>query len=146
MPAYSFKDVSVSLVGPTGTLSLGYGNAVAEEGVDVNAANDKNTMTVGADGEGMHSLHADKSGQITIRLLKTSPQNQKLMAMYDAQAISASLWGKNIITITNSAAADLHVGRECAFKKKPDMKYAKDGDIVSWVFDSVKIDSVLGTY
>ena len=146
MPAYSSKDVSVSLVGPTGTLSLGYGNAVAEEGVDVNAANDKNTMTVGADGEGMHSLHADKSGQITIRLLKTSPQNQKLMAMYDAQAISASLWGKNIITITNSAAADLHVGRECAFKKKPDMKYAKDGDIVSWVFDSVKIDSVLGTY
>jgi len=146
MPAYSFKDVSASLVGPTGTLSMGYGNALAEEGIEVAAAGDKNTMTVGSDGEGMHSLHADKSGQITIRVLKTSPLNQKLMAMYDAQAVSAVLWGKNLITVTNSAAADLHVGRECAFKKKPDMKYFKDGDLIPWVFDCIKVDSVLGTY
>jgi hypothetical protein len=32
----------------------------------------KNTMTVGADGEVMHSLHAGKSGTITVTLLKTS--------------------------------------------------------------------------
>lgn len=29
-------------------------------------------MTVGADGEVMHSLHAGKSGTITVTLLKTS--------------------------------------------------------------------------
>lgn len=146
MPSYSFKDVTATIVGPTGAFSLGYGSGTAEEGIDVVAAADKNTMTVGADGEVMHSLHADKSGQITVRLLKTSPQNQKLQAAYDAQAISGALWGKNIITVSNTASGDLHVGRECAFKKKPDMKYAKDGDIVSWVFDAGKIDSVLGTY
>ncbi|MBV8159136.1 MAG: DUF3277 family protein [Dyella sp.] len=146
MPSYSFKDVTATLVGPTGMFSLGYGSGNAEEGIDVVAAADKNTMTVGADGEGMHSLHADKSGQVTVRLLKTSPMNQKLQAAYDAQAISAALWGKNIITISNTAAGDLHVARECAFKKKPDMKYAKDGDIISWVFDAIKVDSVLGTY
>ncbi|AOZ06698.1 phage structural protein [Cupriavidus malaysiensis] len=146
MPSYSFKDVTATLVGPTGSIELGYGSAAAEEGIDVAAASDKNTMTVAADGEGMHSLHADKSGQITFRLLKTSPANRKLMVAYDAQALSASLWGKNIITISNTAAADLHVARECAFKKKPNMKYAKDGDIIEWVFDCIKIDSVLGTY
>lgn len=146
MPAYSFKDVTATFVGPTGIFSLGYGSANAEEGIDVVAAGDKNTMTIGADGEGMHSLHADKSGQITVRLLKTSPMNQKLMATYDAQTISSSLWGQNIITISNTAVGDLHVGRQCAFKKKPDFKYAKDGDIIAWVFDVVKIDSALGTY
>ncbi|AOY96852.1 hypothetical protein BKK79_36160 [Cupriavidus sp. USMAA2-4] len=146
MASYSFKDVSATLVGPTGAISLGYGSAVAEEGIDVAAAGDKNTMTVAADGEGMHSLHADKSGQMTVRLLKTSPMNQKLMVAYDAQSLSAALWGKNIITISNTAVGDLHVARECAFKKKPNMKYAKDGDIIEWVFDCIKIDSVLGTY
>ncbi len=34
-------------------------------------------MTVGADGEVMHSLHAGKSGTITVTLLKTSPVNKK---------------------------------------------------------------------
>lgn len=146
MASYSFKDVTATFVGPTGVFSLGYGSANAEEGIDIVAAGDKNTMTVGADGEGMHSLHADKSGQITVRLLKTSPMNQKLMSTYDAQAISSSLWGQNVITVSNTASGDLHVGRQCAFKKKPDMKYAKDGDIIAWVFDVVKIDSALGTY
>lgn len=146
MPSYSFKDVTATFVGPTGVFSLGYGSANAEEGIDIAAAGDKNTMTVGADGEGMHSLHADKSGQITVRLLKTSPMNQKLMSTYDAQAISSSLWGNNVITVANTAVGDLHVGRNCAFKKKPDMKYAKDGDIIAWVFDVIKIDSALGTY
>lgn len=146
MASYSFKDVTATFVGPTGIFSLGYGSANAEEGIDIVAAGDKNTMTIGADGEGMHSLHADKSGQITVRLLKTSPMNAKLMATYDAQAISSSLWGQNVITVSNTASADLHVGRQCAFKKKPDLKYAKDGDIIAWVFDVVKLDSALGTY
>jgi hypothetical protein len=103
-------------------------------------------MTIGSDGEGMHSLHADSSGQITLRYLKTSPINQKLMALYTAQQISSSLWGKNVITVTQTAAGDVTTGRSCAFKKVPDLKYAKDGDILAWVFDVIKIDSVLGKY
>ncbi|MGA4275575.1 phage structural protein (plasmid) [Ralstonia syzygii subsp. celebesensis] len=146
MPTYSFKDVTATLVGPTGAISLGYGSASAEEGIDIEAAGDKNTMTVAADGEVMHSLHADKSGKVVVRLLKTSPQNQKLMAIYDAQSLTSTLWGQNIITVSNTAVGDLHVARQCAFKKKPTMKYAKDGDIIQWEFDAGKIDSVLGTY
>ncbi len=146
MPSYSFKDVTATLVGPTGAFSLGYGSGVAKEGIDIDPAADKNTMTIGADGEGMHSLHADKSGKITVRLLKTSPRNQQLQAAYDAQSISAALWGKNIITVSNTAVGDLHVAREVAFKKKTGIKYAEDGDIVVWEFDAIKIDSVMGTY
>lgn len=146
MATYSFMDVQASFAGPSGAFELGYGEAVAEEGIDLVRNSDKNTMTVANDGEGMHSLHADKSGQITLRYLKTAPINAKLMAAYNAQTMDSRLHGKNIITVTNSASGDVHAGRQCAFKKAPDMKYAKDGDIVAWVFDVIKLDSMLGTY
>lgn len=146
MAAYSFLDVNATLVGAGAVIDLGAGSANAEEGITISMAGDKNTMLIGADGEGMHSLHADKSGQITVRLLKTSPKNAKLMALYDAQSLSSSAWGNNVITVTNSASGDGHVARSCAFKKRPDMRYAKDGDILEWVFDSIKIDGILGTY
>lgn len=146
MAVYSFQDVQATLVGPTGFLNLGYGAAVAEEGITIEMDGDKNTMMIGADGEGMHSLHADKSGKVTVRLLQTSPQNAKLQAMYDAQTLSSALHGQNLISISNPVSGDMTIARSCAFKKKPTTNYAKDGKTVEWVFDSVKIDAVLGTY
>lgn len=146
MSTYSFIDVNATLVGAGAVIDLGSGSANAEEGISIVAAADKNTMLIGADGEGMHSLHADKSGQITVRLLKTSPKNAQLMALYDGQSLSSSAWGNNVITVTHSASGDTTVARSCAFKKRPDLNYRKDGDIVEWVFDSIKIDGLLGTY
>lgn len=76
MSTYSFMDVTATLTGPTGSIDLGYGSASSEEGIVVAMGGPKNTMTIGADGEVMHSLHADKSGTITVNLLKTSPTNK----------------------------------------------------------------------
>jgi len=146
MGSYSFQQVAATLVGPTGEIDLGYGASVAEEGITLAMAGDKNTMMIGADGEGMHSLHADKSGTVTVRLLKTSPMNAKLQAFYDAQSLTPSLWGKNVILVRQLDSGDISTARSCAFKKKPDLNYKKDGDIVEWAFDAIKIDSVLGTY
>ena len=146
MATYSFIDVSASLVGPGGAFSLGYGSANAEEGITIAPGGDKNTMTIGADGEGMHSLHADKSGQVTLRYLKTSPTNVLLQALYDAQSLDSRLWGKNLITVTNPSTGDVTACRSCAFSKKPDLSYKKDGDVVKWTFDAAKIDTILGTY
>jgi len=109
-------------------------------------AGDKNTMTVGADGEGMHSLHADKSGTVTVVLLKTSPINAKLMALYQLQTLNTSLHGQNVITTTNPKTGDVTTARQCAFKKIPANVYAKDGGTNSWVFDAIKIDEILGVY
>lgn len=55
MGAYSFADVTASIDGPGGNFALTGG--AAEEGIKVEMAEDKNTMTAGADGEVMHSLH-----------------------------------------------------------------------------------------
>src|SRR5258708_18071336 len=97
MATYSFIDVSASLSGPGVSADMGFGAAIAEEGVTIDATQDTNTMTIGADGEGQHSLHADKSGNVVVLTLKTSPLNAILMATYDLQRASSALWGKNII-------------------------------------------------
>lgn len=146
MSTYSFMSVHASLTGPTGRVDMGYGAGVAQEGISVKKADDKDKMLVGADGEGMHSLSAAKHGTLTVRLLKTSPVNAKLMAMYNAQSIDQRLWGQNVIVINNPAGSDLVSARQVAFKKTPDLEYAEEGQLVEWEFNAIKIDEVLGTY
>ncbi|GAA5786139.1 phage structural protein [Chitiniphilus shinanonensis] len=146
MSAYSFLNVTCTLVGPGGVIDLGAGAASSEEGITITATGDKNQMTVGADGQVMHSLRADKSGVVTVRLLKTSPKNSQLMALYDAQAATSALWGQNVITVTNPVAGDSTACRACAFKKTPDLNYKTTADTVEWTFDAGFIDKVLGTY
>ncbi|EMD1843063.1 MULTISPECIES: DUF3277 family protein [Klebsiella/Raoultella group] len=143
---YSFIDVSASLTGPTGSIDLGYGSANSEEGITITMTEAKNTMTVGADGEVMHSLHAGKSGIITVTLLKTSPVNKKLSLMYNAQSQSSATWGNNVIVVRNKASGDISTARSCAFQKQPDHANAKVGNTVSWVFDAGKIDQLLGEF
>lgn len=147
MRTFSFINVQATFVGPPAfNFDMGYGAAIAEEGISIAMVDDKNTMTIGADGEGMHSLHAGKAGTVTVRTLKTSPLNQKLALAYAAQTNVPSLHGQNGIVIRQSDAGDVITARDCAFKKWPDMKYAKDGDVLEWVFDSLKVDGLLGRY
>lgn len=146
MGSYSFQDVTATLVGTSGTIDLGYGSSVAEEGITIAYANPRNKMRVGADGEGMNSLLANKSGTVTVRLLKTSPVNAKLSQLYNEQSLSSSAWGQNLITIEQKVAGDKTLCRSCAFQKHPDLTYATEADIIQWVFDVVKIDALLGTY
>ncbi|EFH3308716.1 TPA: DUF3277 family protein [Escherichia coli] len=146
MATYSFLDVSASLAGPTGTLDLGAGSANSEEGITVTMTEAKNTMTVGSDGEVMHSLHGGNSGTITVTLLKTSPVNKKLSLMYNAQRMSSATWGNNVIVIRNTASGDITTARSCAFQKQPDHGNGKVAGTVAWVFDCGKIDQVLGEF
>lgn len=139
-------DVTASLSGPTGVIDLGQGSANSEEGITQTMGGNKNTMTIGADGEVMHSLHADKSGTITVTLLKTSPVNKKLSLAYNAQSQSSATWGNNVIVIRNTASGDISTARSCAFQKQPDFNNAKEGGTVAWVFDCGKIDQLLGEF
>ena len=144
MGAYSFLDVQANIVGPGGAFAMGSGAGVADEGITTAMAGDKNTMVTGADGTPMHSLHADKSGTVTVRLLKTSPTNAKLNSMYNLQTTSAAAHGINTIVITNPVNGDTITCAMCAFKKHPDQVQAKDANVNEWVFDAGYIDTSLG--
>lgn len=142
---YSFLNIACSLIGPGGALNLASGAAAAEEGITIEPSEDKNQMTIGADGKGQHSLIASDACVATIRLLKTSPLNAALMLMYDLQSASSALWGTNVITITDSGRGDRTVIQAAAFKKKPTITYAKEGGMMEWAFDGISATSILGT-
>ncbi len=143
---YSFIDVAASIVGPGGAFDIGHGSGNAEEGISVSMTGDKNVMTTGADGSVMHSLRADKSGMVTIKLLKTSPTNAKLQTMYNVQSLSSAMWGNNIISITQNVSGDKTMCTTCAFVRQPDNDYAANGDTVEWRFHAGQIDEIRGTY
>lgn len=144
MSAYSFLDTSLAVVGPGIAANIGAGAAVAEEGITLSPAVDKNEMQIGADGKGQHSLVADNSAHLTVRLLKTSPYNAILMAAFDFQSSSSALWGKNTFTLSNSGLGDFSALQKVAFKKKPEIIYAKVGQMMEWTFDVIEATSVLG--
>lgn len=144
MAVYSFLNCQASIAGPGGFANLGAGAAAAEEGITIEAAEDKNVMAIGADGRGQHSLIASDAATVTIRLLKTSPVNATLMIMYDLQTASSALHGLNVISVTDSARGDLTICQNSAFKKKPTITYAKEGGMNEWTFDCIKVNTVLG--
>lgn len=140
---YSFLDVNCAIVGPGGAFALGAGSGNAEEGITIDANNDINTAQIGADGLGQHSLHGDKSGVVTLRFLKTSPQNAQLMNLYNFQTASAANHGQNTISLSD-IRGDSVTCRQCAFKKVPNLAYAKDAGMNEWTFDAIIIDRKLG--
>lgn len=144
--AYSFQDVQATLVGPSGQINLGYGAKLSEEGITTEMVGDKNSMTMGADGGGMHSMHASKAGVVTVRLLQTSPINAQLMAAYNEQSGDASLWGQNTIVVRNMKSEDIVTASDCAFKKRATLSYRQVGALLEWQFDCISIDTVLGVY
>jgi structural protein KPP10_ORF10 len=142
---YSFTDVQASISGPGGSFSLGSGVGNAEEGITIDMIEDKNTMTIGADGSGMHSLHASKAARATVRLLKTSPANAMLSALYSFQQQSSALWGQNLITLGDIARGDQITLRDVAFARQAPVTYAKDGGVVEWMFDAIARDDLIGS-
>jgi len=144
MAAYSFQNIVAAIVGPGGAFNLGVNAAVAEEGITIAPNEDKNTMVIGADGKGQHTLIASSGGLVTLRYLKTSPTNGFLMLMYDLQSASSALWGQNLITVADTARLELTTCQACAFKKKPEIVYDKAGPMLEWTFDSITINSILG--
>lgn len=144
MSTYSFLNVNAGIVGPGGAANLASGAASAEEGITIERVEDKNIMAVGADGAVQHSLVASDAYKITVRLLKTSPVNAILMAMYNLQSSSAALWGRNVITVGETGAGDGIAAQQVAFNKPPTITYAKEGGMNEWVFDAGKVDMILG--
>lgn len=141
---YSFKDIQAAIIGPGVAINLGDGSGASEEGIDVDPSGDINTMTIGADGSGQHSLAGDRSGRITARFLKTSPTNALLAQAYAFQTASAATHGQNTITLVDSNRGDVITCQQCAFGKAPPLKYGKEAGMVEWEFQSVQITRTLG--
>lgn len=145
MPAYSFLDVVAAISGPGGAFPLGSGAGAAKEGISYEFSAETNRKVVGADGSVMNSLSADKSGKITVRLLKTSLTNALLSAMFNFQRTSGAFWGQNVLTVANPQTGDVMTAQQCSFQRHAANTYAEEGNVIEWEFDAGVIDPLLGT-
>lgn len=144
MSTYSFADVNASIQGTGGSFQLGQGAGVAAEGITVDMVDDKDNMVIGADGSVQHNLRMSRAGNVTVRLLKTSPTNAKLQAMYNLQAASSAFWGTNVLTINNPATGDVIICQDVAFRRQPAIGYAQDGAMIEWAFNAGSVTQHLG--
>lgn len=145
MGVYSFQDCVASITGPGGSINMGAGAQVAKEGIKIASVEDKNKMTIGADGSGMNTLVASEARHLTVSLLKTSPTNAALQTLYNQQSLSSLFWGQNVIVVRDAIRGDNIVLTQAAFKKSPDLVFAEEGNMNNWEFDAVYNDTVLGT-
>lgn len=141
---YSLKEVVATIVGPGGAFSLGAGAGVADEAITIQYTGDRNTMQVGPDGYGQHSLNNDRSGTFTVVLQKTSPTNAQLMLMFNFQTGDAANHGQNTISLVDKNRGDAWTCQQCAFTKAPDQNYQKDAGTNTWVFQCIRMDGALG--
>ena len=146
MATYSFLDVNASLSGTGGNINLASGAGSADEGVTIEAVEDKSTMTIGADGSVMHSLHGSTAVKISVKLLKTSPTNKQLMQMYNQQTSSSADHGKNTLTVSIQVTGENITVSQVAFKKVPTLAYGKEAGTNEWVFDGGTSSVTLGNY
>lgn len=142
---YSFLDVNASIVGPGGAFSLGNGAGSSDEGITIVPSAEIGSMQIGADGYGQHTLHADKSGKVSIHLLKTSPTNQLLSAMYAFQTSTGAAYGQNTIVINDTSRGDVITCSQVGFAKAPDLSYGKEAGINVWEFNAIRIERTLGS-
>ncbi len=142
---YSFMDVQANFVGPGALINLGNGAGVAKEGITITPREDKTSQIVGADGNWMTSLHAGTPGNISVRLLKTSPVNALLSAAYNFQSTSSANWGQNVISIRLPNWLDTITCIGVAFTRLPEVLYAEDGNTNEWQFMAGQIVEILGS-
>ena len=142
---YSFLDCQATLTGPNVTVTIGSTSGTAEEGISIAFAEDQASTMIGADGTGMHSIHAGQSGTVIVRLLKSSPTNAVLSAAYQADRQVPSSGGQNTIVVSWLAGGHLYTCVQCVFVKFPDQSYAKDAALLEWGFRAIRITPNLGT-
>src|SRR5208282_1668616 len=145
LTTYSFIDIVCTFTDPFSgqNINLGYGAGTAKEGISFEMLEDKDLMSIGADGSVMHSLRASKGARFSVRLLKTSPVNYQLSSIYAYQSLAPAAWGQNIISARDVLQGDVLRCISVAFSRQPVITYAEDAGMNEWQFFGT-LDQLLG--
>lgn len=141
---YSFLDTHATISAPSGSFDIADSGGVANEGITITMIADKDVMTIGANGDGMHTLVASDAGRVEIALLKEGPGNAMLNALYRYQKQSAATWGGIQLTLQNPSTGDAVTCAGGAFIKQSDLGYRTEAGNNVWAFNFVFVDEVLG--
>jgi len=139
MKAYSFSNVFLLVNG----IALTH-FADGDDSITVARRNDSASDKVGADGRMAVALHADRSGEITVKLMQTSPGNSYLNKFHAFQEAGPSRFIPVNIMFQDSSRQDMGVGSVGYIKKLPEITRGVGINIQEWVFVVERLDLVLG--
>lgn len=139
MDTYDPKEVIVVVGGFT--LS-----AFAEDTfVEIERNEDAFALAIGADGKGVRTKSANKSGTIKIRLQPTSPSNAILDTYANADDLDGS--GAVPVLVKDNRGNDLHVCEQAWVKKKPNKQYSgSKAENLEWILETDNLNSIIAGY
>jgi hypothetical protein len=139
MDTYDPKDVLVIVGG------FALSGFAPDTFVEVVRNADAMTLVMGADGQGVRTKSADRSGRITIRLLQTSESNAILDAFANADELDGS--GAVPAMVKDNRGLILHAAEQAWVVKKPSSEFGgSESQPREWVLESDNIAMVEGGY
>jgi phage terminase large subunit-like protein len=139
MRQYSFINTAVVVSGVEIT-----GWAEGDDVIDIQHAADAISSTVGAGGEMVTSISADRSGTIKFKLQQTSPSNKFLNDLLDAQRLGSASFAPIQIKFQDLGRNDVADGASCYIKKSAGIKRGAKANSQEWEFVAERLDLVYG--
>lgn len=139
MKRYSFKDTIMVVNGLEIT-----GWDEGDDVIDISRREDSISDKVGAGGEMMASVSADRSGSIKIKLQQTSSSNKFLMALCAVQEAAGSDFVPVACMFQDTYRNDLAAGTQGYIKKPADMKRGQKGNSQEWEIIVERLDLLYG--
>ena len=103
---------------------------------------DSFTTVVGVDGEGTRTRSANKSGKVTIKLMKTSSSNAVLSAISQAHELSPAGLGVLPLMIKDGLGNSLCFAAEAWVVKPPKVDYGAEVAERDWVFETASLNII----
>lgn len=140
MRRYSFLDTIVIVNGVELT-----GWADGDDVIDIDRRQPSMSDKVGADGEMMVSVNADKSGSLKFKLQQTSPSNEFLTALVSLQEASGSTFIPVFVKFQDCYRNDMAIGSFGYITKPAGMKRGAQGNSADWEVVVERLDLVHGS-
>lgn len=136
---YSSDEVSVIL----GSIPITGGRGT-DTFLSVAYNEDAYTLVVGSDGETARSKSNNRSAQITLTLMYTSPVNKKLSALFNLDLNTPGGAGVVPFFCRDNNGDTLLAGKNCWIMKLPDFELGRETGELEWVLECATLTSFLG--
>lgn len=139
MRAYSFQNTVVVINGIELT-----GWAEGDDAIDIKRRADSASDKIGAGGEMMVSVSADKSGEMTFKLQQTSSSNKYLNSLCQLQESNGADFTPVHVLFQDTFRQDLASGTVGYVKKPADIQRGAQGNNQEWTIVVERLDLVFG--
>lgn len=139
MKIYSFQNTVMIVNGVELT-----GWADGDDVISMKRRNDSASDKIGADGNMMVALSADKSGEFMFKLMQTSPSNKFLSGLLALEELSAKTFVPVVVLFQDTFRNDLGTGTLGYIKKQPDISRGMNGNVQEWTVVVERLDLLLG--